>query len=135
VDPSKSCDLLDVLNLYSEELLDSTHDYNDSLQLPNVDHIEGKQIFGATEQASHLGPIEDLIADENCLILKTRPQIQFIDTNTNNNYNYNNCDPLSPISCDSDSGYESIPSPTLSAIGSSNVCLEESFTELFPDLC
>ncbi len=61
----------------------------------------------------------------------------------NNNNNNNNIfrhisNPLSPFSSNSDSGYESVPSPTLSfdeeIIESSNINLDDSITELFPDL-
>jgi len=61
--------------------------------------------------------------------------IEEIDNNFNINYISK---PLSPESYQSDSGYESVPSPTLSLddqmIDSSDVCYDQTFTDLFPDL-
>ena len=129
--------LLDVLHIYSEELLDSEEDQNNGSELPPFDAIECQRI-SFPEQTSHLGSIKDLITfGQNSFLESTQltnDSIDLMDTNINN---YNNS-PLSPLSCNSDSGYESVSSPSLSLsdplIESSNICLEESFTELFPDL-
>jgi len=58
-------------------------------------------------------------------------------TSIDNNNNKYISTPLSPLSCNSDSGYESVPSPTLSfdeEMIESSVSLDDSITELFPDL-
>jgi hypothetical protein len=142
-DNKESDALLDVLHIYSEELLES-EDSNQNIgtKLQTIDDIECQQI-SLHDQTSHLGSIKDLITLSDHLYLKTTElttdSIIFDNNNDDfniNNYIKNNC-PLSPVSCNSDSGYESVASPSLSLsdqiIDTSDVCLE-SFTELFPDL-
>jgi len=136
-DNQESDALLDVLHIYSEELLDSVEDHNNGSQLSPIDDIECQKI-GFNEQTSHLGSIEDLMSIDDRLYLKPTELItDLIGLDTNKSINNNNC-PLSPISCNSESGYESVSSPSLSLteqmIDSTDVCLDESFTELFPDL-
>jgi len=133
----ESDDLLDVLNIYSEELLESEDDSNGSQLEPTIDSIECQQI-SFTGQTSLLGSIKDLISLDDSYLKPTEMATNLIGFVGNNNNNNNNNYPLSPLSCNSDSGYESVSSPSLSLsdplIDSSNVCLEETFTELFPDL-
>lgn len=145
-DSKESDALLDVLHKYSEELLDSDVDQktNDS-DVQTIDAMECQQL-SPEEQRTHLGSIKDLMAFEDHLYYKSTTQLTadsfaFIDTtnNINNDINYISKPLLSPLSCDSDSGYESVLSPTFSmddqlSNDSTNVCLDETFTELFPDL-
>lgn len=133
-DNKESDVLLDVLNIYSEELLESDEENTNGAQLSPINSIGNQIAFH--EQTSLLGSIKDLITiDERSHLKPTQLSsnlIGFVDNNNNNNY------PLSPLSCNSDSGYESVCSPSLSLsdplMDSPNVCLEQSFTELFPDL-
>jgi len=111
------------------------------------------------EMSSQLESIKDLISIEDHLYHKLRSNdspfnlninsITAIDNNNNNKYilspistiddnSKHILSPLSPLSCNSDSGYESVPSPTLclgdQLIDSSDVNLDDSISELFPDL-
>jgi len=140
-DHKESDALLDVLHKYSEELLDSEDDQQSNCsELQTIDGIECQQM-SHSEETSHLGSIKDLMIFDDHLYHKSmelrNDSIAFPNT-FNNNINTNYIlKPLSPLSCDSDSGYESVSSPTLSfeeQMIDSNDCLDQTFTELFPDL-
>ncbi len=146
--------LLDVLHMYSEELLDSANidikeseiDVNNNIN--DINDVNEFQQMSISDKTSQLESIKDLICindhiyhkfESSCnspFNLNTNSIIS-IDNNNNNKYRHIS-NPLSPFSCNSDSGYESVPSPTLSfdeeIIESSNVNLDDSITELFPDL-
>jgi len=135
--------LLDVLHLYSEELFDSDVEQQ-PIGLQTIDSMDCQSLDDDESQSSPLGSIKDLMAFDDHLYYKssqlTTDSIDFNDSNFDNN-----CIPmpLSPLSCDSDSGYESLPSPIDSLdldhkmIGSpdvTDVSLDHTFTQLFPDL-
>jgi len=128
--------------MYSEELLDGDIDHKDS-QVETINGIQCEQMSILDKKSSPLESIKDLMCTEDHVYHKLRStdspfncSINSI-TNIDNNNNYIST-PLSPLSCNSDSGYESVSSPTLSfdeeMIESSNVSLDDSITELFPDL-
>jgi hypothetical protein len=141
--------------MYSEELLDSADigikeseiDVNNDTN----DDINEFQEMSIADKTSQLESIKDLICIDDHIYHKFESSsnspfnlnvnsIISIDNNNNNNNNIfkHISNPLSPFSSNSDSGYESVPSPTLSfdeeIIESSNINLDDSITELFPDL-
>ncbi len=133
--------LLDVLHMYSEELLDST---NIDLKESEIDVINDINEMSIDDKTSQLESIKDLICIDDHMYHKFESSSDsplylnsIISIDNNNKYKHIS-NPLSPFSCNSDSGYESVPSPTLSfdeeIIESSNVNLDDSITELFPDL-
>lgn len=130
--------LLDVLHMYSEELLDS-----ESIESKDSEECDGDECehMSIADNTSQLESIENLMINDDHVYHKLRSTNSPFNYNVNSITNIDNkyqLNPLSPFSCNSDSGYESVPSPTLSLeeeiIESSNVCLDHSFTELFPDL-
>jgi len=140
-DHKESDALLDVLRIYSEELLDSDEDPEDG-ELQTIDHLDDP-LEGHT---SYVGSVKDLITIDDHLYYKSQlstdsmdttcDSIDMIDTNYGNNDYIPN--PISPLSCGSDSGYESLPSPPFKLdhkmVVTSDDSLDHTFIELFPDL-
>jgi len=140
-DHKESDALLDVLRIYSEELLDSDSDPEDS-ELQTIDQLDDP----LEAHTPYVGSVKDLMTIDDHLYYKSQLSTDSMDTTSDSidmiDTNYGNNDyipkPMSPLSCGSDSGYESLPSPPFKLdhkmVVTSDDSLDHTFTELFPDL-